>query len=131
MKALKYILFLILILIIGFTIYIAVQPNSFEVKRSRTIHAPAEVIYNNVIDFNNWEAWSSWVEKDPETVITVGEQTKGIGGSYSWVDKDGKGKMKTLATTEHASIDQELQFGDFEPSKVHWEFTPLEQGKTE
>ncbi|HCY81003.1 MAG TPA: transcription activator effector-binding protein, partial [Xanthomarina gelatinilytica] len=125
MKALKYILFLILILIIGFTIYIAVQPNSFEVKRSRTIHAPAEVIYNNVIDFKNWEAWSSWVEKDPETVITLGEQTKGIGGSYSWMDKDGKGKMKTLATTEHASIDQELQFGDFEPSKVHWEFTPL------
>ena len=131
MKALKYILFLILIIIIGFTIYIAVQPNFFEVKRSRTINAPAEVIYNNVIDFKNWEAWSSWIEKNPETAITLGEQTKGVGGFYSWVDKDGKGSMKTLATSEHISIDQELQFGDFEPSKIHWEFTPLEQRKTE
>jgi effector-binding domain-containing protein/ribosome-associated toxin RatA of RatAB toxin-antitoxin module len=131
MKALKYILFLILIIIIGLTIYIAVQPNSFEVKRTRTFNAPAEVIYNNVIDFKNWEAWSSWVEKDPETVITLGENTKGVGGSFSWVDKDGKGQMKTLSTSENVSIDQELQFGDFAPSKIHWEFIPAEDSKTE
>lgn len=131
MKALKYILFLILILIIGLTIYIAVQPNSFEIKRSRTIEAPTEVVYNNVIDFKNWEAWSPWVEKDPETVITLNEQTKGIGGSYAWVDKDGKGTMNTVATSENSSIDQELQFGDYKPSQIRWEFIPNSEGKTE
>lgn len=130
MKALKYIFFLLLILIIGIAIYIAVQPNSFEVKRERTINAPAAVIYNNVIDFKNWEAWSSWVEKDPETVITLSEQTKGVGGAYSWVDSHGEGNMKTLATKPNVSIDQELQFGDFDPSKIQWEFTPTEDGKT-
>lgn len=51
MKSLKYILFLLLILVIGFSIYVAVQPNSFEVTRSRTIKAPAAVIYDNVIDY--------------------------------------------------------------------------------
>ena len=130
MKALKYILFIILILVIGVSIYIAVQPNSFEVTRSRTIEAPAQVIYNNVIDFKNWEAWSSWVERDPETVITLSEQTEGVGGSYSWVDSNGRGSMRTLETNPPNSITQELQFGDFEPSQIQWTFEPLENGKT-
>jgi len=131
MKFLKYIIFLLLIAFIGLAIYIAVQPNSFEVKRTRTFEAPAQVIYNNVIDFKNWEAWSSWVERDPETVVTLSEQTKSVGGSFSWVDTDGKGSMKTVATVENESIDQELQFGDFEPSKVNWSFNETADGKTE
>lgn len=130
MKALKYILFIVLIFIIGLSIYIAVQPNSFEVKRSRTINAPAAVIYNNVIDFKNWEDWSSWVERDPETVITLADTTVGVGGSFTWVDSHGKGSMKTLATNPYQSIDQELQFGDFDPSQVTWNFEPTEDGKT-
>ncbi|WP_191860342.1 SRPBCC family protein [Hanstruepera ponticola] len=128
MKALKYLLFLILILAIGFSIYIAVQPNSFEVERSRTIKAPAAVIYNNVIDFKNWEAWSSWVEKDPETVITLNDSTFGVGGSYSWVDSHGNGRMKTISTNPNQTIEQELQFGDFDPSKVTWKFEPTDEG---
>lgn len=131
MKALKYILFLTLILIIGLTIYVAVQPNSFEVKRTKTIEASNDVIYNNVIDFKNWEAWSAWIEKDPETVVTLGEQTKGPGSSYLWVNDDGSGQMKTTETVENTSIEQILQFGDFPKSNIQWEFNPKTKNKTE
>lgn len=130
MKALKYILFLLLILIIGFSIYIAVQPNSFEVERSKTINAPLPVVYNNVIDFKNWEAWNSWKEKDQNIVITLGKKTKGIGGSYSWVEKDGSGFMKTIETTPNATITQEMQFGTFPKSVVNWTFTSNKDGST-
>ena len=70
MKIIKYLLFLLLILAIGFAIYIAVQPNEFDVQRSRTIEAPTAVVFNNVNDYKNWKAWSSWIEKNPETKIT-------------------------------------------------------------
>ena len=131
MKLLKYIIFILLIIFIGLTFYIAVQPNAFEVKRTRIIKAPAEVIYNNVIDFKNWEAWSSWVEKDPETRITLGEKTLGVGGNYSWTDSNGPGNMKTIATTKNKTISQKLQFGDFTPSDINWTFSPTENGITE
>jgi len=130
MKFLKYLLFLILIAIIGIAIYIAVQPNSFQVSRERKINAPTAVIYDNVIDFKNWEAWSSWAEKDPEMKINLPEKTKGVGGSYSWEDKDGVGSMKTLETTHNISIDQELQFGEYHPSKINWTFEPTTDNKT-
>ena len=130
MKALKYILFLLLIFIIGFAIYIAIQPNNFEVKRERTINAPAAVVYNNVIDFKNWKNWSPWIEADPTMEVTPGASTKGIGGSQSWVGKDGIGSMKTIATTANASIEQELQIDTYEPSKITWTFEPTTNGET-
>ncbi|HIC32584.1 MAG TPA: transcription activator effector-binding protein, partial [Flavobacteriaceae bacterium] len=98
MKFLKYIFFLLLIAVIAVAIYIAVQPNSFEVTRTKTIDAPAGVIYNNVADFKHWKAWSPWVEQDPTMNIMYNEQTKGVGASYSWTGKDGKGNMKIVNT---------------------------------
>ncbi|WP_421151116.1 SRPBCC family protein [Seonamhaeicola sp. NFXS20] len=130
MKAFKYILFLLLIIIIGTAIYIAVQPNSFEVSRTRTIKAPAPVIYSNVIDFKNWEKWSSWVEANPEMKLTYGEKTRGVGGSYSWEDKDGIGTMSTIETIPNTTITQEMQFAEFPKSDVSWEFKRTNDGAT-
>ena len=131
MKILKYILLLLLILIIGFSIYIAVQPNSFDVTRTKTINAPQSVVYNNVIDFKNWEAWNSWKEEKPETIIKLSEQTKGIGGSYAWEDEDGIGSMKTIATEPMSSITQEMRFGENPNSEVTWNLKKNENGSTE
>jgi effector-binding domain-containing protein len=131
MKTLKFIILILLVLIIGFAIYVAVQPNSFEVTRTKTINAPQEVVYNNVIDFKNWEAWNSWVEAKPETKVMLPEQTKGVGGSYSWEDEDGIGIMKTTATTANNSITQEMQFGDFPKNDVTWDLKKIDDSITE
>lgn len=131
MKFLKYFVLLLLVLIIIGAIYVAVQPSEFKVERTRTIKAPATVIYNNVIDFKNWEAWSSWAEADSEMKITLPDQTKGVGGSYSWEDKDGIGIMKTINATPNSSISQTMQFGDFPASDIKWNFAPTQDGATE
>lgn len=130
MKYLKYIFFLLLIVIIGAAIYIAVQPNTFKVERSKTISAPVAVVYNEVIDFKNWEAWSALKEEQPNVKIVLPKQTKGIGGSYSWQNKDEIGTMKTVAATANTSIVQELQFSDFPKSDVNWDFKANGNGTT-
>ncbi|MBR9914275.1 MAG: transcription activator effector-binding protein [Algicola sp.] len=131
MKAFKYIIFLFLILIIGAAIYIAVQPNSFEVTRTKTIQAPAEVVYDNIIDFKNWESWSSWAEADPDLTIQLPEKTKGINGSYTWEDADGVGRMKTVDAKPHSTIIQEMQFEEFPKSDVRWDLSPNPDGSTD
>ncbi|GAA4976985.1 SRPBCC family protein [Algibacter aquimarinus] len=131
MKAFKYILFLLLIAVIGLAIYIAVQPNSFEVTRTKTIKAPAAVVYNNVIDFKNWESWSSWAEEDTDMIFTLPEQTSGVNASYSWEDEDGIGTMKNTEAVPNKSIKQVMQFADFPSSDVTWEFNPNEDGTTD
>lgn len=131
MKALKYILLLLLIVIIGFSIYVAVQPSSFEVTRTKTIKAPQSMVYNNIIDFKNWEAWNSWVEENPEIIVTLPEQTKGVGGSYSWEDDGDIGSMRTIATEPMSSITQEMQFGENPSSDVTWNLKSNEDGTTD
>ena len=68
MKFLKYILFLLLIAIIGIAIYIAVQPNSFEVTVNRSIKAPASVIFETISDTSSIDRSSFW--KKTETLQT-------------------------------------------------------------
>ena len=130
MKVFKYIAFLLLIAIIGTCIYISVQPNSFEVSRTRTIKAPAAVIYDNVIEFKNWKDWSSWVEADPNMKITYPNQTKGVGGLYTWEDKDGVSTMKTIEAIANKFIKQQMQINEFPASDVHWAFSPNNNGST-
>ncbi|MBD0832087.1 SRPBCC family protein [Aestuariibaculum sediminum] len=131
MKAFKYILFLLLIAVIGTSIYVAIQPNDFIVSRTRTIEAPASIIYNNVIDFKNWKDWSSWVEADSDIRLIYPEQTSGINGSYTWEDESGIGTMTTLETVPNATISQEMQIADFPSSKVDWTFNPNPDGTTD
>lgn len=131
MKAFKYIAFLLLIAVIGTSMYIAVQPSTFEVSRTRTINAPAAVIYKNVNDFKNWQDWSSWVEADKNMKITLPRLTSGVNGSYSWEDKDGIGSMKTLQTVANTSITQKMQFADYPPSDIQWTFKSNPNGSTD
>ena len=131
MKFLKYVLFLFLIAIIGLSIYIAVQPNSYEVTRSHTIKAPSAVIYDNIIDFKNWEAWNSWKEENPDISISLPEQTEGVGGSYSWNDDGQIGTMTTTSVDKPNRIEQKMQIDDFPASKLVWTFKPNGDGSTE
>lgn len=131
MKALKYIFFLLLILIIGFAIYVAVQPNDFSFNRSKVINAPTEVIYNTVNEFKEWPRFSPWLEQDTMAQISYGEKTSGIDASYSWNGEIlGVGSMTTLNTVENSSIDQRIDFIEpFETtSNVNWSFEPESNG---
>lgn len=131
MKFLKYILFLLLIAIIGLSIYVAVQPNSFEITRSRTIKAPAAVIYDNIIDYKNWEAWSSWKEENPDIKMTLPEKTEGVGASYTWEEDGEVGTLTTVNVDKPNRIEQKMQFGGFPASDITWTFKPNGDGTTD
>ncbi|MFK7748100.1 MAG: SRPBCC family protein [Kordia sp.] len=128
MKILKYVLLLLLVVLVAGAIFVATRPDTFEVTRSKVIKAPASVIFNNISDFRNWEAWNPWMEKDTTIKATYPEQTAGIGGSYSWDGDSGPGRMKNLSMVANKSLEQELQFEDYEPSTVSWTLEEVEDG---
>ncbi|WP_303315836.1 GyrI-like domain-containing protein [Flavivirga abyssicola] len=131
MKTFKYILFLLLIALIGTAIYIAVQPNEFDFSRSKVIKAPASLLFNKVNDFKNWPDFSPWIEKEPNATLTYGETTSGVDGNYGWNgDILGEGHMKTLAVEKDKSINQHIVFiKPFESeSDINWTFENTEEG---
>ncbi|MDB4293465.1 GyrI-like domain-containing protein [Maribacter sp.] len=128
MKILKYILLLVLILAVGLAIYAAMQPDAFEVKRTRVLNAPVEVVYNNVSDYKNWEAWLPWKEQDPAMTLSYGDQTQGQGASYSWSGSDGDGSMKMVEAKPNKAIVNEMTFDGMGSSQGLWSFKPVENG---
>ena len=60
MKILKYILIIVALILIGGWAYVATQPDSYDVSRSKLIKAPASVIFENLNEFKNWEEFPFW-----------------------------------------------------------------------
>jgi len=135
MKILKYLLFLLLIIIVAGGIYFGTKDGKFDVSKTKEFNAPAEVIYNNVKDYKNWETWGPWKEEDPGMEFSFAEKTEGEGASYSWTSPEmGDGSMQTVKVIPNKEIDQKITFntpiGDSE-SDVYWKFEPSEApGKT-
>lgn len=128
MKILKYLFFLLLVVLIAGAIYVALQPNSYDVKRSKLIKAPVSVIFNNVNDYKNWKSWGPWHDDDPSITETYSDKTSGVDAAYSWTSKDGPGNMKTISLEENKFINQKIQFSDYEPSDIYWTFEETEEG---
>jgi len=126
MKIFKYLLFLILIFIIGASIYIATKDGKFQVEQQLMLEAPNEVVFNEVNDFTTWKNWEPWSQETNDMIINYGEMTKGEGASYSWQSEEiGDGKMLTTKANPHNSLEQDITFitpfGESN-SEVYWEF---------
>lgn len=133
MKIFKYLFFLILIVIIGGSIYIATIDGDYQAEETRVMNVPTAMVFNEVNEFKTWEEWGPWEEEDPNMVINYPEKTSGEGASYSWNgDESMDGSIKTVKVIPNKSIDQEIvfetPFGKSQ-SEVYWRFEPIE-GKT-
>tara|TARA_R110001583_G_scaffold193815_1_gene363167 strand:+ start:8212 stop:9222 length:1011 start_codon:yes stop_codon:yes gene_type:complete len=125
MKVLKYIFILSLILVIGISIYIATLNGNYDVKQSRIIKAPIEVVFNEVNDYKNWKNWGPWYELDPTIVASFPEVTSGVGATYTWTGADGNGSMKTISLIPNKEIIQQIDFGTGSTPEVYWNFNKV------
>jgi effector-binding domain-containing protein len=105
MKALKYILILILVVIIGGAIYLSLQDGSYEMEETIAVEAPKELVYNKIADLSNFSEWNEFM-KGEDFKITLGEQTKGVDAYLNFEDKDGTGKLEitSLAPTDQVRM---------------------------
>ena len=134
MKLLKYLVYIILVLLIGGAIYFGIKDGKFDVSSSKEMDAPLGMIYQTVNEYRTWQEWGPWMELDPDVQLTYAETTYGAGASYSWDSEHpevGKGSIITLSVEENRTIDQEIVFGTplgDSKSDVYWKFEPVENG---
>jgi hypothetical protein len=122
---LKKILSGIAVLILGFVIYVALQPSTYQVTRQATISAPPGTVFALVNDFHKWDVWSPWAKLDPAMKTTYEGAPAGPGAIYSWVgnDKVGEGRMTILDSRPNESVRIKLEFITPFPSTSITEFS--------
>jgi DNA gyrase inhibitor GyrI len=126
MKLLKYLFFLLLIIIIGGSLYIATSNGNYDVKQTKIIKVPIEVVFNEVNDYKTWKNWGPWYEEDSTIVANYPEKTSGIGASYTWTGKEGNGSMKTISLIPNKEIIQQIDFGTGSTPEVYWKFKKVD-----
>lgn len=128
MKILKYLLLLLVVVIAAGLIYTATIPSDYNVSRSKVVNAPVELAFATVNDLKTWEEWGPWHDEDSTIAITYGDKTVGIGASSSWTSHDGPGKLKMIAAVPNKSINIEMQFADYDPTQIEWNFEKVDGG---
>lgn len=131
MKILKYFFFLLLIVFIAGSIYVATKNGSYQVEESHVFQVPPVLIYEEVTDYQTWPQWS-WLN-DSETEIFLGDTTTGTGAALSWQNSPRleDGSLQTTSTEAYSGVVQQLLFDagltDI-TSEMYWSLDPVEQG---
>lgn len=128
MKLFKYIIYLILIILIGASIYIATLKSDYDIKETQLIKAPISVVFNEINDYKNWEHWGPWYEEDSTIIASYPQNTSGVNASYTWTGKEGNGSMKTLSLIPNKEIIQQIDFETGSKPTIYWEFKPVDNG---
>ena len=129
---LKKIVLALLAIVVILAIVIQLQPSTFSLKRSATISAPAEKLFEQVNDFHNWDKWSPWAKLDPNMKASYAGPTAGIGAVYSWEgdSKVGEGRMTVVASEPSTYVGIKLEF--LKPfastSPTEFRFAPTDGG---
>lgn len=120
MRILKYILLLILLFLIGLTVFIITQKGDYSITRSKIIKTPRATVYNFVNDYRNWETFASWSEENGKTQFIFPVKTVGKGANCSW-NGTSEGFIKTIDAKENTSIEQKMVFNETE-TEGKWTF---------
>ena len=106
------VLIVVAVLLVVFIIIVATRPSEFQITRTATMNAPAEVVFAQVNDFQSWRAWSPWEGKDPAMKRTYEGPPAGRGAVYAWAGNKevGEGRMTLTESRPHELIRIKLDF---------------------
>jgi carbon monoxide dehydrogenase subunit G len=121
----KKVLYVILAIAVIYLVCCLAGPSVIKVERSATINAPTDAIKAQIVDYNVFNKWSPWSEKDPAMKTTI-EGTPGtVGHKYAWEGNKqvGKGTM-ALTKVDGDLVTEELNFDGRGASNVSFAFKP-------
>lgn len=121
----KKILILLALVIAGFAVYVAMQPDEYRIDRSATMAASPAAVFKQVNDFHKWDAWSPWVKIDPNCKVEFDGPTSGEGAIFRWDGNEevGQGSMTILESKPNELVRIELAFVKPMEDKATTEFT--------
>jgi effector-binding domain-containing protein/uncharacterized protein YndB with AHSA1/START domain len=114
MKTVKRILLFLAIFILAVSaVGLLFFPSHMEVRRSVTINASQEAVFDYVNELRNFNIWSPWHDMDTAAVYTFEGPASGAGAVMRWKSDSadvGQGSMTITESTPYASVKQDLEF---------------------
>lgn len=97
------------VLVALLVVIVAAQPSEYYVERSLEMGAPAEVVWEQLSDFNAWKAWSPWHKMDPDQKTNVTGDAGAVGHTSYWDgEKSGKGSQAIVVADKPKHLGMKL-----------------------
>ena len=114
MRILLKILTFIIAVVAILTVVAYALPREVTVERSVTVNAGPEAIFPHVNSMQATEAWSPWLERDPNIRLSYSGPTSGVGNRLTWESEHpevGSGTQEITASVEPFRVETALDFG--------------------
>lgn len=110
------------------------RPDSFDVRRSRSIAAPIDQVYPQIANLKSMNTWNPFVEPDPNIRLTYSGPESGTGARNTWVGNRqvGEGSFEiTDATSPSRVVGRLVMLKPFKAdNRVEFLLEPNGQGTT-
>jgi len=84
-------------------------------ERSIVVNAQPATIFQQINSFKNFNKWSPWMEKDPNTKTTLEGPESGVGAKMSWVSEEvGNGSQWIIESEQDKHLKTGMSFSDME-----------------
>jgi len=102
----------VLVVLLAFGGFVAMQPDTYHVERSASIGALPPVVFAQLDDFKAWGEWSPWDKIDPSMKREYGGPERAVGATYGWQGNAdvGQGKMTIVELERPTRIAYRLEF---------------------
>ena len=131
MKLLRRVSFFILGLMVLVAIVGLFLPDRAHLSRTVSINAPAAKIFPKINSLKNFNDWSPWYERDPNTEYRYEGPEAGVGCKVSWHSEHpqvGTGSQEILESVPDQWVKTHLDFGAQGQATAYFELT--EKGAT-
>lgn len=130
-KFVKAFLISIVLILGGVSIYNGTLPSKATVLRSTTIkNVNTSSVFEQIAIMRNRANWSPWSAKDSLMKSEFSGPAYGVGSKMTWSgdpDITGNGSIEITKMVLNESLELNLTFEDFPPTKIFWTF--LSKGK--
>jgi len=111
MKILKFLLYLVLGLGVLWAVLGLFGKKDYHIERSIEIDAPKNLVYDQVVHFKNFAAWSPWAKLDANMKTSIEGADGTVGTVYKWAGNDDVGSgQETITALSPDRIDLEIKF---------------------
>ncbi len=100
------------VVVVAGALFIRSRPDRFRVERNALIHAPADVVFGMINDFQQWRQWSPYEKLDPNVTRRFEGPASGTGSIYGWSgnSKAGAGQMTIVESRPGELVAIQFEF---------------------
>ncbi len=106
-------------------------PREVAVARATVIDAPPAAIFPHVNALQATQAWSPWLDRDPDIVVVFEGPESGVGNRMTWTSEMpnvGSGSQQITATVPDARVETVLDFGPQGTAEAYLSLAPVDGG---